>query len=144
MARSYAKPGRRAEARRLYREALEIWQRTLQAGVPEIAVTLNNLGALCHVLNNLAEMYRGEGRYTEAEKLYRRLIETLPHDDLTRGAALNNLGELCRQKYRFAAESYYLQALEVWQGALGPDHPNKAATEKNLALLRQGLLAANR
>ena len=166
LAALYAETGERNQARRLYRAALATWERELPAKAPEIATTLNNLGALCqaerryrdaayyyersraiqetpNVLNNLAELYRAEGRYTEAERLYRRLIETLPADDLTRGTALNNLGELCRQKRRYAeAETYYLRALEVWQRTLGPEHPHRAATEANLLRLRKTLTAA--
>lgn len=154
--------GDRAEARKLYRQALDTWQRTLPAGAPEIASTLNNLGALYategrykdaayyyqralairplpNTLNNLAEMYRAEGRYTQAEKLYRQLIGSLSPDDPTLGTVFNNMGELCRQKGRQAeAREYYHRALAVWEHTLGPEHPYKAATLHNLALVNSG------
>src|SRR5581483_6642519 len=89
--------GDREAARKLYRQALDTWQRILPADAPEMASTLNNLGALYAVegrykdaawyyqralsirplpntLNNLAEMYRAEGRYSQAEKIYTQLI----------------------------------------------------------------------
>src|SRR5207248_2533071 len=131
-------------------------QKMLAADAPEIATTLNNLGALYalegrykdaawyyeralairplpNTLNNLAEMYRAEGRYSQAEKILRQLIETLPADDPTLGTALNNMGELCRQKGRTAeAREYYRRALAVWENTLGPDHPYRMATLRNL------------
>jgi tetratricopeptide (TPR) repeat protein len=154
--------GDREEARKLYRQALDTWQRTLPADAPEIASTLNNMGALYamegryrdaafyyqralairplpNTLNNLAEMYRAEGRYSQAEKVFRQLIDTLPADDPTLGTVLNNLGELCRQKGRKAeAREYYHRALAVWERTLGPNHPYKAATMQNLALVDAG------
>jgi tetratricopeptide (TPR) repeat protein len=154
--------GDREEARRLYREALEAWQRILPPGAPELATAFNNLGALYAIehryraaawyyeralairplpdtLNNLAEMYRAEGRSSQAEKMLRKLIETLPPDNPTLGIALNNLGELCRQKGRMAeAREYYHRALAIWDRTLGPDHPYKTATTRNLALVEGG------
>jgi len=150
------------EARRLYRQALDTWQRTLAPGAREIATTLNNMGALYaaehrykdaawyykraleisplpNTLNNLAEMYRVEGRFTQAEKLFQQLIASLPEDDPTLGTALNNLGELYRIKGRsLEAGRLYRRALAVWERTLGPDHPYKAATLQNLALLEGG------
>jgi tetratricopeptide (TPR) repeat protein len=157
----YAELGRTGDALRLYRQALDIWQRILPPGAPEIATTLNNLGALYagerryrdavyyyrralaiqaqpSTLNNLAEMYRAQGRNSEAERLYRRLIDALPPTDPTLGAALNNLGELCRRKGRPAeAAGYYRRALAVWDRTLGPDHPYRATTLRNLAELQK-------
>ena len=154
--------GDREEARKLYRQALDTWQRILAPDAPEVASTLNNLGALYAIegrykdaawyyqralairplpntLNNLAEMYRAEGRYSQAEKIFRQLIDTLPADDPTLGTVLNNLGELCRQKGRKAeAREYYHRALAVWEKTLGPNHPYKAATMQNLALVDGG------
>jgi tetratricopeptide (TPR) repeat protein len=154
--------GDRQEARKLYRQALDTWRRILPPDAPEIASTLNNLGSLYAVegryrdaawyyqralairplpntLNNLAEMYRAEGRYSQAEKIYRQLLGTLAADDPTLGTVLNNMGELCRQKGRQAeAREYYHRALAVWEKALGPDHPYKAATMHNLAQVDGG------
>jgi tetratricopeptide (TPR) repeat protein len=162
LASLYAELGRNQEARGLYRQALDIWERTLAPDAPEVATTLNNLGALCAAetryreaayyyrralaieaqpatLNNLAEMYRAEGRWREAERMLRQLIEKLPDDNPTLGAALHNLGELCQRKGRAAeAGQFYRRALAVWERTLGPDHPYKAATLKNLAEVESG------
>ena len=162
LAALYLELGDRGEARKLYRQALDTWQRILPADAPELASTMNNLGALYategrywdaefyyrraleirplpNTRNNLAEMYRAEGRYSQAEKIYRELIETLPPDDPTLGTVFNNLGELCRQKGRKAeARQYYHQALAIWEKTLGPEHPYKAATLQNLALVENG------
>src|SRR6478609_679211 len=50
------------EARRLYRQALDTWQRTFAPDAAEIATTLNNLGAL----------YAAEHRYKDAAWYYDR------------------------------------------------------------------------
>ena len=157
LAALYDELGRSQDALRLYRRSLEVWQRTLPPTAPEISTALNNLGthfarehryrdaafyyrrALAiephpSTLNNLAEMYRAEGRYTEAEKILRQLTKALPATDPTLGAAYNNLGELCRRKGRTAeAANFYLSALEVWDRVLGPNHPYRATTLQNLA-----------
>jgi len=162
LASLYAELGRRQEARGLYRQALDIWERTLPPDAPEVATTLNNLGALYAVetryrdaayyyrralairpepstLNNLGEMYRAQGRWTDAERTLRQLIQTLPEDSPTLGAALHNLGELCQRKGRAAeAEQFYQRALAVWERTLGAGHPYKAATLKNLAEVESG------
>jgi tetratricopeptide (TPR) repeat protein len=159
LAAIYLEQNDREEALKLYRSALDTWQRILPPDAPEVASTLNNLGALYALerrytdaawyyeralairplpstINNLAELYRAEGRYSQAEKLYRRLIGTLSADDPTLGTAWNNLGELCRQKGRNAeAREYYHRALAVWEKTLGPNHPYKSATLRNLALV---------
>ena len=162
LASLYAELGRREEARSLYRKALDIWERTLAPDAPEVGTTLNNLGALYaaekryrdaayyysralaihpqpSTLNNLAEMYSAQGRSTEAERMLRQLVQTLPDTDPTLGAALHNLGELYQRKGRAAdAERCYRRALVVWERTLGPEHPYRAATLKNLAALESG------
>ena len=51
--------GEREQARKLYRQALYTWQRILPRDAPELATTLNNLGAL----------YALDRRYRDARRL---------------------------------------------------------------------------
>ena len=89
-------------------------------------------------LNNLAESYRAQGRYDEAEPLYRRALEidekTLrpEHPDLA--IQLNNLANLLRDTGRYdEAEPLYRRALEISEKALGSDHPTIGIRVGNLA-----------
>jgi tetratricopeptide (TPR) repeat protein len=61
VAELYRDLGRLAEAEPLYKRALEIRERTLPAGHPDIAQSLNNLALL----------YQAQGRLAEAEPLYK-------------------------------------------------------------------------
>lgn len=57
-------------------------------------------------MNNLGELYHAEGRYAEAESLYRRsltIVEaTLGHEHPNLAPALNKLGELDRERSNFS------------------------------------------
>src|SRR5262249_36398539 len=91
-------------------------------------------------LNNLAGLYRAQGRYGDAEPLLKRTIaiyeKALGSEHPNVGASLNNLGEVYRAEGRHdQAEPLYDRALAIWEHALGPDHPNVVAPLNNLALL---------
>ena len=80
-------------------------------------------------LNNLAELYQAQGRYAEAEPLYRRSLAIREkalgpeHPDV--GTSLNNLAELYRAQGRYAeAEPLYRRSLAICEKALGPEHPD--------------------
>jgi CHAT domain-containing protein/Tfp pilus assembly protein PilF len=91
-------------------------------------------------LNNLADLYRSEGRLAEAEPLFKRALEIIEkalgsdHPSLSMG--LNNLGELYRSEGRYAeAELLYKRALTIAQKAFGPNNPEVAKSLQNLALI---------
>ncbi|WP_287699514.1 CHAT domain-containing protein, partial [Microcystis sp. M165S2] len=91
-------------------------------------------------LNNLAELYRSQGRYSEAEPLYKQALAIIKqqlgdnHPDTA--ASLNNLAELYRVQGRYSeAEPLYKQALAIIKQQLGDNHPNTAASLNNLAEL---------
>ena len=89
-------------------------------------------------LNNLAQLYHAEGRYTDAEPLYKRSLaireKTLGPDHPDVAASLNNLAELYRNQGRYAdAEPLYKRSLAINEKSLGPDHPDVAASLNNLA-----------
>ena len=91
-------------------------------------------------LNNLAGLYVSQGRYAEAEPLYRRSLVIYEkalgpdHPDVAR--TLGNLAGLYRAQGRYAeAEPLYRRSLVIFEKALGPDHPEVATTLNNLALL---------
>ncbi|MCC3494179.1 MAG: tetratricopeptide repeat protein [Microcoleus sp. PH2017_16_JOR_D_A] len=88
----------------------------------------------------MAELYRSQGRYRDAEPLYKQALEMWQrlfsddHPDLAK--SLNNLASLYRSQGRYRdAEPLYRQALEMWQRLFKGDHPDVATSLNNLAEL---------
>ena len=78
-------------------------------------------------LNNLAVLYRAQGRYAEAEPLSKRVLAILEkalgpeHPDVATGQ--NNLAVLYQAQGRYAeAEPLYKRALAISEKALGLEH----------------------
>ena len=91
-------------------------------------------------LNNLAALYSDQGRYAEAEPLYKRALaiceKALGPDHPDVGSSLNNLAALYRDQGRYAeAEPLFKRSLAIREKALGPDHPDVATSLNNLAAL---------
>ena len=96
--------------------------------------------------NNLAGLLEDQGKYAEAEPLYRRAIEigekTLGKDHPDVARLYNNLASLLKDRGKFAeAEPLYLRAIEIFQASLGPEHP-KTLTASG-AVTSKGLGAVN-
>ena len=93
-------------------------------------------------LNNLGEVVKAQGRYEEAERLYR---QALAIDRATIGAGhpeyanhLNNLAGVVEAQGRYAeAERLYRQALEIDGATIGEGHPAYAIRLNNLAVVVQ-------
>nr|NCR69258.1 CHAT domain-containing protein [Microcystis aeruginosa LL11-07] len=91
---------------------------------------------------NLAELYRVQGRYSEAEPLYKQALaiwkQQLGDNHPDTASSLNNLALLYESQGRYSeAEPLYKQALAIWKQQLGDNHPNTATSLNNLALLYQ-------
>ncbi len=91
-------------------------------------------------LNNLATLYRDQGKYPEAEPLFEKALAIAEkalgpeHPDVATG--LNNLAELYRAQGRYTeAEPLYKRSLAIKEKALGPEHPHVATTLENYAAL---------
>ena len=83
---------------------------------------------------------RAQGRYGEAEPLYRRALaireEALGPDHPDTAPSLNNLAELSGPRAGTGRRSRcYRRALAIREKALGPDHPDTAQSLNNLAEL---------
>jgi tetratricopeptide (TPR) repeat protein len=98
------------------------------------------LEALATSLNNLANLYYNQGKYSEAEPLYldalemRRRLFTNDHPDVA--SSLNNLALLYHNQGKYSeAELLYLDALEMRRRLFPGDHPDVASSLNNLALL---------
>ncbi len=91
-------------------------------------------------LNNLALLYYNQGKYADAEPLYKRALaikeKALGPEHPSVATSLNNLAALYRVQGRYAeAEPLHKRALAIREKALGPDHPYVATSLNNLALL---------
>ncbi|TAE57586.1 MAG: tetratricopeptide repeat protein [Nostocales cyanobacterium] len=95
---------------------------------------------LASSLNNLALLYKLQGRYNDAKPLFLRSLEIIErqlgaeHPDIA--TSLNNLAILYELQGRYSeAESLFLQSLEIRKGQLGADHTDVASSLNNLAEL---------
>ena len=91
-------------------------------------------------LNNLALLYDAQGRYAEAEPLYKRALaireKALGPDHPDVAPSLNNLAALYDPQGQYAqAEPLYKRSQEIREKALGPNHPDVATSLNNLAVL---------
>jgi CHAT domain-containing protein/Tfp pilus assembly protein PilF len=83
-------------------------------------------------------MYYTQGRYAEAEPLYKRALaiseKALGPDHPDVASSLDNLAEMYVHQGRCAeAEPLHKRALAISEKALGPDHPTVADSVHNLA-----------
>ncbi len=86
---------------------------------------------LAQSLNNLAGLYNSQGKYAEAEPLYRRALAiaeaTLGPEHPNVAPGINNLGALYLAQGKYAeAEPLFQRSLAIWEKALGPEHPDVA------------------
>ena len=102
-------------------------------------------------LNNLAELYASQGRYAEAEPLYKRALaireKALGPDHPDVGDLAEQPGALYTTQGRYAeAEPLYKRALAIREKALGPDHPDvgTVAQQPGRAVPRPGPLRRGR
>jgi Tfp pilus assembly protein PilF len=116
------------EAEPLYQRSLAIWEKALGPEHRDVATGLNNL----------AELYRSQGKYAEAEPLYQRSLaimeKALGPEHPAVATSLNNLALLYDNQGKFAeAEPLHQRSLAIWEKALGPEHPDVAQSLNNLA-----------
>jgi tetratricopeptide (TPR) repeat protein len=91
-------------------------------------------------LHLLAELYRKQGRYEEADTGYQQALEIFKdlrgenHPDVA--ISLNNLASLYQSQGRYEkAEPLYKQTVEIFKGLRGENHPDVAISLNNLAEL---------
>src|SRR5476651_1154186 len=84
-------------------------------------------------INSQAEIYRNQGRYTDAEPLYKRALLILENsvgrDDPSVAGVLNNLALLYVNQDRYSdAEPLYKRSLAIYEKTFGADHPSVATS----------------
>ena len=93
--------------------------------------------------SGLASLYRVQGKYGEAEPLYRRALaireKSLGSDHPQVATSLNNLAGLYHGQGKYdEAEPLFRRALAIREKSLGSDHPHVAISLNNLAELYRG------
>ena len=94
-------------------------------------------------LTLLAQLYREQGDYGQAEPLFQRALaireKALGTEDPDVATGLNNLAALYEDQEKYAeAEPLFLRALAIQEKAVGPEHPNVVGSLENYAdLLRK-------
>ncbi|XP_077100489.1 nephrocystin-3 [Siphateles boraxobius] len=121
----------------LKRRALQLEELTLGKDSADCAKTLNELGVLYYLQNNLdaAKIF-----LTRSLEMRQRVLGP-DHPDCAQ--SLNNLASLHSERKEYEnAEELYEKALDIRKRALAPDHPSLAYTLKHLAMLykRRGKL----
>ncbi|XP_076826338.1 nephrocystin-3 isoform X2 [Brachyhypopomus gauderio] len=121
----------------LRRRALQLEELTLGKDSADCAKTLNELGVLYYLQNNLdaAQVF-----LTRSLEMRQRVLGPA-HPECAQ--SLNNLAALHSERAEYEeAERLYERALHVRKHALAPDHPSLAYTLKHLAMLykRRGKL----
>jgi tetratricopeptide (TPR) repeat protein len=93
-------------------------------------------------LNNLANLYRKQGKDDEAEALYQRALaireKVLGPEYTSTASTLNNLGFLYSERGKYdEAEPLYQRALAIYEKVLGPEHPDTVRVKENYTNLLQ-------
>ncbi len=133
---TYTDAGVRAYKKGNYLEA----ERQLKAALKEAEGFGPQAPRLATSLNNLAELYRAQGKYAEAEPLHKRALaiseKALGPEHPHVATSLNNLAALYNAQGKYAeAEPLYKRSLAIFEKALGPEHPHVATALENYALL---------
>jgi tetratricopeptide (TPR) repeat protein len=116
------------EAERLYQRVLAICEHQFGPEHPDTAISLNNL----------ASLYRMQGRYSEAERLYQQVISICEHqlgsEDPLTATTLATLASFYWWHGRYSeAEPLYQRVLSIREQQFGPEHPDTATSLNNLA-----------
>jgi tetratricopeptide (TPR) repeat protein len=118
-----------SEAEKLYPKIFATEEETLEPNNPKQATRLNNLG----------ELFLGEGSFDKAEAPLKRSIEiyeTLNQDDTNLIVPLSNLGQLYWATFRYSeAESAYKRAIKVGEKASLGNRSDLVTTRLNYAQL---------
>lgn len=119
--------GKYVEAEPFFLRSLSILENLRGPNDPDVAL----------VQNNLAEMYKQQGRYQEAEKFYKLSLSAKKNydaDPASYAIGLSNLGDLYMTMGLYKeAEPFLEQSAYLLEGAVGPNHTDLGRVLNNLA-----------
>ena len=125
----YQRPGPLRRGRAALQARLAIREKALGPDHPDVAISLNNLAVL----------YRSQGRYAEAEPLYKRAWRSARRRSAPTtptSPPASTTWRRCTRPGPVRRGRAALQArLAIDEKALGPDHPDVAISLNNLAVL---------
>lgn len=135
--------GRYHEAEERYRRVFSIYERD-RVNTPEYKSGLAFDWRIIVPLNNLAHVYQRQGRYDEAEALYRKALAIKTQmngsGDLQVARTLSNLGSLNRLQGKLnIAEQLERQALEIVEKTPGAENALVVGVVNSLAFTTQSL-----
>ena len=118
------------EAEKMYRQAMQGFEKALGR---DHTATLG-------MVNNLGNLYADQGKLYEAEKMYQRALQgkekACGPDHISTLRTVNNLGILYNNQGKLdEAEKMYQRALQGYEKALGLDHILALTTVNNLGNL---------
>ena len=121
-----------AEAEPLYHKALAVFSETLPQGTPSIG----------SCLVALAQMYKDQGRYEEAEPFLKGVLEikrVKRPGSVTLAKSIEDLGGLYKEQGRYKeAEALYREAVEILKDEYPASHPTMVDLRDTLAELSAG------
>jgi CHAT domain-containing protein len=113
---------------------MAIYEKSRRASRPDEYRTLYIVIAL----NNLADVYQSQGKYAEAERLYKRTLAIAEKDSASdyEAYSLKGLAEVYKSQRKYAeAKGLLKRALEIDGPGLYANHPGVAETYNKLAIL---------
>ncbi|MEB3309230.1 MAG: tetratricopeptide repeat protein [Snowella sp.] len=124
-----------------YKADLQAAISALQKAI-ELQSSLNLEIDLARSLNNLASLYKSQGKYLDAEYLLKKSLaiheKQLGENHLHVATILNNLAELYDSQGKYLdAEPLLIKSLTIRHKQLGENHPASAQSLNNLASLYQ-------
>jgi CHAT domain-containing protein/Tfp pilus assembly protein PilF len=126
--------GEMSEAAKLHRAALELHKKLYGDKQLAVAISLNNLGVVCHALGNLKDARK---HLTEALALKQQL---LGDRQASVAFTLDNLGLVCRDEGDLPqALKFHQQALDLLVAIYGEQNADVAVSVNNVALAYRGL-----
>ncbi|GHO62640.1 hypothetical protein KSC_015320 [Ktedonobacter sp. SOSP1-52] len=107
-------------------------------------MSISNSAGIAHPLHGLANIYREQKKYEQAELLYQRALhireQTLGLDHPDTAEMLRDLATLREtQGNNVEAVSLYQRVLDIQKQVLGQQHPKTLETHERLRVLLQGM-----
>ncbi|XRB17491.1 EF-hand domain-containing protein [Pseudoscourfieldia marina] len=129
-----------SEVNKLIKDQMRSW--VVESAIGALDTLDAEKRATSKLLWDVAELLRNQGKYADAEPLYREALDghrrELGDAHLDTLASINNLANLLSDQGKYAdAEALYREALNGLRRVLGDAHPATLQSINNLALLLQ-------